>query len=185
MLNKPDTCQNCVLWQDGRGYVPDIIRDDALVQVVGQNPGEYEERGERVLAKLGRREYQTELCDPQPLIGPTGYELTTKYLPEAGLTRDQVSLSNVLKCRLITNGKRTNDMPTGKVYTQAVEHCMRAHFRVGASTRLLVAMGQHAWRALGGPGAISEWRGYLAPVKYDSGKRCTSYCLEECDGACK
>jgi uracil-DNA glycosylase len=167
VLPKPSGCAGCQLWQDGRGWVPDEIRDDALVQVVAQAPGSHEELGERVIKKLARREYLTEPCQPAPLIGPTGYELMTRYLPEAGLTREQISLSNVLKCRLIVNGKRTNDMPTGKVYTQAVAHCMAAHFRVGRATRLLVAMGQHGWRALGGPGTISEWRGFLAPVQYD------------------
>jgi len=155
------------MWGDGKGFVPDEYHEGAIVQVVAQNPGEMEEKGERVTAKRGRGDYDTEPCPPAPLIGPTGWEVTTKYLPESGLTRDQVNWTNVLKCRMIVGGRRVNDMPKGKMWQQVVAHCTAAHFRVPPGVKLLVAMGGHAWRALRGPGSITEWRGFLSPIKYE------------------
>ena len=88
--------------------------------------------------------------------------LSQTYLPIAGLTRGKdVSLANVLKCRLVKNGRRTNDLPTGKVLDEAVMHCVGAHLRIPVGTRLVVAMGALAWKALGGLGSISDWRGFL------------------------
>ena len=115
-------------------------------------------------------------CPQQPAIGATGYALEHTWLPKAGLKRDEVSYLNILKCRWIVNGKRTNKLPKDKSYYQAVRHCMDAHFRVPTSVTTLVACGDHAFKALGGaglkspdgkPATISSYRGYTLPDKYD------------------
>lgn len=164
MLPKPDACRGCPLYGDGQGFVPDETRPDSLVTIVAQNPGEMEERGERVVGvswHYGRRTYQTAPHPPAPLIGPTGWDLETTYLPLAKLQRTDVSLCNVLRCRWLRDGKRTNDLPPEKILRPAVEHCTREHLRIPPATRLVVAMGALAWRALGGSGSVSAWRGFL------------------------
>jgi len=54
-------------------------------------------------------------------------------------------------------------MPTGGTLAGAIAHCSNAHLRIPESTRLIVAQGEYAWEALGGPKSIREWRGYLLP----------------------
>ena len=89
-----------------------------------------------------------------------------EYFPHAGLERETVSLANVLKCRQIVAGKRTNDLPTGKVLTQAVAHCTTAHLRIPHGTKLIVAMGGLAAKVTGCPGGGSAWRGVTYPFTY-------------------
>jgi uracil-DNA glycosylase family 4 len=158
------------MYQDGQGYVPDLIQPHATVTLVAQNPGVDEERGTRIVEYIGGKP-RYEACEPQPLTGATGYQVDNTWLPKAGLTRDDVSMMNVLKCRLIVNGKRSNHMPTGKVLKDAVECCSQ-YFHVPPQTKLIVAMGQHAFNALEGgdlkkptgkPAGIYDYRGYLLP----------------------
>lgn len=160
MLKKPDGCLGCPLLGDGWGFVPDNLNENSPVTLVAQAPGELEERGRRVTHYVGG-EAVTEPCEPQPLVGPTGYMLRNSFLPLAGA--EDASLANILKCRWQQNGVRTNKLPTGATLKAAVAHCMNAYFKVPPSTRLIVAHGQHAWTALGGPGSISAWRGHLSP----------------------
>jgi uracil-DNA glycosylase len=109
------------------------------------------------------RKYVWSAVAPQPLIGPTGFDLETRFLPEAGLVREQVSMHNVLKCRWAKNGRRTNELPGGKVLSQAVAHCMGAHYQLPPTVDLVIAMGGVSWKALGGPGTVTDWRGFLKP----------------------
>lgn len=161
MLPKPDACIGCPLYGDGRGFVPDELVDGAEVLVLAQNPGGDEEKGDRVAGYAGGRPvYVADV--PRPLIGKTGYELTTTYLPIAGLTRGKdVSLANVLKCRWVKGGRRTNDLPPDKILADATAHCTRVHLHIPASVRLVVAMGALAWKIVGSGGSVSEWRGFL------------------------
>ena len=145
------------------GFVPDELVEGTEVMVVAQAPGEYEERGERVVGFewAGRRRVPlTEPAGPAPLIGPTGWEMAQTYFPLAQLERGRnVSLANVLKCRHIKGGTRTNDLPTGTTRSMAVEHCTTHHFHRPSSVEVVVAMGALAAQWLGCPGKVSEWRG--------------------------
>jgi uracil-DNA glycosylase len=149
------------MYGDGRGFVPDELVDGAEVLVLGQNPGADEERGQIVTGYAGGKPVYAPHA-PAPLIGKTGYDLSSTYLPIAGLTRGKnVSLANVLKCRAIKNGRRTNDLPSDHDLSAAVTHCTAAHLRIPKTVRLVVAMGAVAWRAMGGMGSITDWRGFL------------------------
>ena len=97
---------------------------------------------------------------PAPLIGETGFQMAQDFFPLAGLERGKVSLANVLKCRQIVAGKRTNDLPTGKRLAQAVSHCTAAHLRIPPGTQLIVAMGALAAEWTGCPGSVHLWRGF-------------------------
>lgn len=130
------------MYQDGRGFVPDELVESTAVLVYGQNPGEEEERQGR------------------PFVGKTGQEMERTYFPVAGLVRgENVSIGNALRCRW----QGGNTLPSGKVLDAAIAHCTQAHLRVPGGTRLIVAQGAVAWKALGGPGKISDWRGFLKP----------------------
>lgn len=157
------------MFGDGLGFVPDTVREGPEVCVIGQNPGADEERGQRVVGYAGR-EPLYEPHYPAPLIGKTGYEMERVYLPAAGLTRDDVNLCNLLKCRTIVNGRRTNLMPKGETLEIARRHCTEAHLCIPESTRLIVAMGSYAADFFGCPGTISEWRGFLTPPEYREGR---------------
>lgn len=161
MLKKPEACAGCPMYGDGKGWVPDELVTGAPVLVLAQAPGGDEERGMRVTGFEGR-EALYEPCAPAPLIGKTGYVMEHEYFPLAGLERGvNVSLANVLKCRWIKNGRRTNDMPSGATLKGAVAHCTKAYLRIPPETRLVVAMGAHAANYLGCEGSITDWRGHL------------------------
>jgi DNA polymerase len=135
------------MFQDGRGFVPDEIVDGATTFVLGQNPGADEER------------------EGRPFVGKSGALMEKVYFPIAGLVRgESVSIGNVLRCRLIVNGRRSNTMPAGATLKAAVAHCTAAYLRIPASTRLVVAQGAYAVKLMGGEDKkVSEWRGFLLP----------------------
>ena len=146
------------MYQSGEGFVPDDIRPNTEVLVIGQNPGEHEEQGHRITGYNGSRPTMVP-CRPQPFVGPTGYQLNKTFLPLAGLTRDDVSVANTIRCRW----NNTNDLPKGKVLKEALAYCRQYDTKV--EFKLTVAMGAVAWAALDGPGSITDWRGSLHPSK--------------------
>jgi uracil-DNA glycosylase len=159
------------MFGDGFGWVPDQLVNSPLT-ILAQNPGADEEAGRRVVGweQIGYRPTPIyDACTPQPLIGKTGWEMTTKFLPMTGFARDEVSLCNVLKCRLNVNGKRTNDMPTGATLKAAVAQCTANHLRIPSSTRVILAMGAHAWAFLGGAPPITDWRGFTHELSHSLG----------------
>lgn len=156
------------MFGDGYGWVPDELVEGSDVHVLYQNPGTNEEKGERILP-----DESVEACSPAPLIGKSGNDLAKNFWPLAGLQRGTLSLGNVLRCRVgdhcTERGKsvKCNHLPRGKILEQAVEHCTRAYFQTPASTRLFVAGGALAWKLLGGPGTITDWRGFLSPKGFE------------------
>jgi uracil-DNA glycosylase len=164
------------MYDDGKGYVPDLLRD-VDTALVAQNPGNDEERGSQIveyinIGKSRRPLYQT--VTPQPLIGATGFSVNDTWLPKAGLKRSDVSLMNIIKCRYrdpVTK-KKINKLPPAAILNKAVAHCMEAHFVIPDQTTTLVAMGDLAFDALGGKSlrkpdgkaaSITDYRGYLLP----------------------
>ena len=138
----------------------------ARVAILGQAPGEDEERGYRVVGyqRSGRKtEKIYEPCDSQPFIGATGYYWEHQLLPLTGLTREKVSIHNVLKCRWQKGATkkgvpiRTNELPPPDILHQAIGHCTTAYLRIPDSIQLIVACGELAWQVTDGPGdSLSE-----------------------------
>ncbi len=150
LLPKPDACKGCPFYQTGQGFVPDELRPGTEVMVIGQNPGEEEE-------KAGK-----------PFIGKTGQMMESKFFPLLGRDRSRMSIGNAIRCRL--NG--SNELPPidQEVMREAVEHCTRAHLQVPEGTRLIVAQGEKALYAATGHGAnkndrLGDWRGWLLPYR--------------------
>ena len=130
------------MYQTGQGWVPDEIVPGAEVFVLGQNPGEAEED------------------EGRPFVGATGRAMIARYFPEAGLERGvNVSIGNVLRSRW----NHANELPPERILGLAMKHCMEAHFMPPSMTRLVVAQGALAWRAMGQNTRVTEWRGFLAP----------------------
>jgi len=132
------------MYQSGNGFVPDELVAGAEVFVLGQNPGEEEE------------------AQGKPFVGKTGRVMMNTYFPAAGLIRgENVSIGNVLRCRW----QGTNNLPIGKTLNQAIKHCTLNHLSIPQSTRLIVAQGALALKAVA-PGqtySIQDWRGFLIP----------------------
>jgi DNA polymerase len=124
--------------------VPDEVVEGAEVFVLGQNPGEEEER------------------EGRPFVGSTGRKMMAVYFPVAGLVRgENVSIGNTLRCRW----QNSNNLPTGKILDQAMAHCTRAYLRIPESTKLVVAQGALAVRAMSKDPLVTveKWRGFLIP----------------------
>lgn len=106
---------------------------------------------------------QVEEYEGRPFVGPTGQIQTEHFFPLASLERGKnVHIANVLKCRWIKDGKKTDELPPEPLLTRAVEHCTNAHLRVPEGTRLIVAEGGLAasWCA-GQHVSVYRWRGHL------------------------
>lgn len=171
-LLKPSTCDGCPFKSRGRYWVPDEMVEGAEVVVLSQAPGADEEAGRRLIGYDGRLK-RYEPCTPSPLTGTTGYDMSRKYLPLAGLERGKsVSLANPIRCRL----DGTNELPVirDKTLQQAVQHCQHHHYRPPPSTKLVVAEGAVAlYAATGEDGTeqvghkinrgVEGWRGWLLP----------------------
>lgn len=145
-VKKPPECVSCPMYGDGLGFTPDDEPvERATVFVLGQNPGEDEER------------------EGKAFIGKTGQMLVNEFFPRGGnLVRGEtVMCGNAIKCRWIKNGKKVNELPPAAILNPALEHCIKAHLRIPNNIQLIVACGVLAWKAMGGKGSISDWRGFL------------------------
>ena len=141
-MKKPPECRGCPLYQDGDGFVPDEVIEGAKVFVLGQNPGAEEE-------KKGK-----------PFVGRTGEAMMSRFFPVAGLRRgENVSIGNTIRCRY----QGTNNLPSGKSLNEAISHCTAAHLRIPSSTKLIVAQGAVAMKALAKDKSLSvtDWRGFF------------------------
>ncbi|KKL57451.1 hypothetical protein LCGC14_2235250, partial [marine sediment metagenome] len=155
----------CPYWGDGKGFVPDLINDQARVFIVAQNPGESEERGERLVEyKYGQPIYEP--CEPQPMVGKTGFAMDREYFPIATLTRDNVSLGNGLRCRI--NHKDKVPPLKNVELREALAHCHYAHYKLPEKTKLVVAQGELGLYAMTQEGldagvSITSCRGWVLP----------------------
>lgn len=156
MMPKPESCKGCPFYGDGQGFVPDQLNDQALVFVVGQNPGAEEE------------------SEGKPFIGKTGQLMDSQFLPVAGLSREQVSVGNAIRCRVHGGNELP---PIDHVVTRdALVHCHTAHFRLPTKTKLIISQGEYALHALTQEGnvkfhRVSDWRGYVLPFEPLTGPR--------------
>lgn len=167
MLPKPLACRGCPLYGNGMGYVPDEWVPGAAIAIVAQNPGEDEERGQR-LASLPSEPERYESHPPAPLIGKTGRLVMRNLMPLLGRVRGEVSLANAIRCRWQRHGTPVNDLPPAQTILarEALAHCQRAHWRPPPGTRTYLALGEYAAFALTGCRVnIANWRGFVLPYR--------------------
>lgn len=131
---KPSGCLGCPMFDDGDGFTPDEVVPGAQADVWLQN------------------------------ISEAGDDLNDKFLPEAGLARgSDVNVRSVIRCkwRHPVTGRKTSLLPSGKVLEKAIAHCRVHDTDTGA--KIAIACGKLPWKAFGGPGTVTEWRGFLKP----------------------
>lgn len=135
-------CVGCPLFGDGsQTFVPDQIVDGAPVLLVAQTP----EESRSALPKIEK-----------------------SYLPLAGLTRNQVSVSHAVRCTVtlpapvspaqFEGGKRG-------LLEHGVRFCGAAHSPSVHGARLVVTQGDLALYSATGQRSAFDWRGYALPYK--------------------
>jgi uracil-DNA glycosylase len=168
--------------------VPDVAVPGSKVYILAQNPGGNEVQGHRLIKRhyVGRGAYSDEYeqVQPQPLIGTTGRDFTTRFLPLSGLKRDEVSLGNSIRCRPAFK-EHADGLPpitaTMKFDTstadivKALRYCRETHMHIPSSVRVVMTMGAYAMFAMTGisrdedeyhkrQSALESWRGYAVAM---------------------
>ena len=125
------SCQACPLWKDATQTVFGEGRQDAEIMLVGEQPGDREDR------------------EGRPFVGPAG-QLLNKALREAGVDRKRVYVTNAVKhFKFEPRGKRRlHKRPNAR----EIEICRRWLFQEieAISPRLIVARGATAAQGLTG-----------------------------------
>jgi uracil-DNA glycosylase family protein len=125
------SCQACPLWKDATQTVFGEGRQDAEIMLVGEQPGDREDR------------------EGRPFVGPAG-QLLDKALREAGVDRKRVYVTNAVKhFKFEPRGKRRlHKRPSAS----EIRICRRWLFQEieAISPRLIVALGATAAQGLTG-----------------------------------
>lgn len=136
-------CQRCDLWQGRTQVVMGEGSPDARVLLIGEGPGDNEDL-------TGR-----------PFVGRAG-QLLDAALEEAGLAREDVYITNVVRCRptAVTNGSVSNRAPrAGEIAACAPWRWLELHL---VNPRVVVCIGAPAAKALiDKKFKITEQRGQL------------------------
>lgn len=171
-MQLPSSCEGCPFYvyrnHPSNSFTPDYYVDGSQVLFLAQNPGANEAEGHQLIRRrfTGKGTYSDEYreVEPQPLIGKTGQDFNTKYLPLAGLKRSEVSVANAIRCRPalamkaagVKGIEKADDLPTitstmridnlkGKAdIVKALRHCKATHLKIPDSVHTVVTMGRHA-----------------------------------------
>ena len=152
MLAKPRECQQCPAYSNSQHWVPDVYVAGSQVLVLQGEVSEYDVKGQQVISRIGLGKYECQSREPQPLLGPDGYDLEQSYFRMSGLSRDAVSLGSVTRC--VTG-------LTAKAQQEAQACCQSTHFHPPQSIELVVALGPVAAQAMGMTGKMEQWRGHV------------------------
>ncbi|TJZ58670.1 uracil-DNA glycosylase [Streptomyces piniterrae] len=141
-------CQGCPLFRDASGTVFGAGSPSARVMLVGEQPGDQEDRR------------------GEPFVGPAG-GLLRKALREAGLDEDQAYFTNAVKhfkFTTATRGKRRIHKPPSLREMTACRPWLAAELRL-VDPEVVVALGATAGKALLGPSfRVTRDRGTLIPL---------------------
>jgi len=145
VIDKPEKCQGCPFYDDGKGFVPDELYPSAKVALLAQNPGDTEEQ-------LGR-----------PLIGRTG-QMVMNDLAKYGMKREDTSYLNVIKCRYRPPGwkVKSNIIPEGGITHVAAKKCVENYLLDSLrriSPNVIGILGDLALYYGAGWNEVASWRG--------------------------
>lgn len=134
-------CKGCVLYRDATQTVFGEGRRDAALILVGEQPGDQEDRR------------------GHPFVGPAG-QLLDRALRDAGIPRESVYITNAVKhFKWTPRGKRRLHQRPREGEIDACLPWLRAEVRV-IKPRALVCLGATAARAaFGRPVRLSDYRG--------------------------
>jgi DNA polymerase len=138
-------CRACPLWEPATQTVFGTGPADARIVLVGEQPGDVEDRR------------------GEPFVGPAG-RLLDKALADAGVDRTQTYVTNAVKhFRFTPTPKRRLHQTPGPEHIAACRPWLDAEFAL-VSPELVVALGATAARALlGASFRITRQRGQLMP----------------------
>jgi uracil-DNA glycosylase family 4 len=126
-------------------YVPGMGNPTARLMIVGEAPGKREED------------------ELKPFVGPSG-QLLDEFLLKAGLSRDQVYVTNVVKIRPPNNEiKRLKEF--GKEISDFIPQ-LRDEIKA-INPNAILAVGGTALEALTGNTGILKWRGSILRCQFD------------------
>lgn len=136
-------CQGCELYRNATQTVFGDGAPDAVVMLVGEQPGDQEDRA------------------GAPFVGPAG-RILDRALEEAGIERGSVYVTNAVKhFKFQTQGKRRIHRPPGVTEIKACRPWLEAELDL-IRPRLTVVLGATAARALLGPSfKVTRQRGEL------------------------
>jgi uracil-DNA glycosylase len=140
-----DACKRCSLWRNATQPVPGCGPADARVMLVGEQPGEQDDR------------------EGKPFLGPAG-EMLDRAIAEAGLARGSMYLTNAVKHykweedRSSSDDERLHSTPTQRE-REACRFWLEDELR-RIAPKAVVALGATALKALTGHRtALSEYLG--------------------------
>jgi uracil-DNA glycosylase len=142
-----DTCQACELWEPATQTVFGAGPADARVVLVGEQPGDVEDR------------------KGEPFVGPAG-RLLDRALDDAGIDRSRAYVTNAVKhFRFTPTPKRRLHQTPGPEHVAACRPWLAAELTLVAP-ELVVVLGATAAKALFGPSfRITKQRGQLMPFE--------------------
>ena len=140
-------CRRCDLWRDATRGVAGEGAPRAALMLVGEQPGDQEDRAGR------------------PFVGPAG-RLLDQALAEAGIERERCWLTNAVKhFKFEPRGKRRIHQRPGAGEIDACRWWLDHEMRL-VRPKAVVAMGVSAGRAVFGRSVtVARNRGRLAPLK--------------------
>ena len=141
-------CRRCPLWRRATHPVPGEGNPHSAVMVVGEGPGR-----------------QEDLCG-RPFVGRAG-RLLEELLAHAGLRREDVFITNVVKHRAATHTASGHDRPPRADEIEACRAWLEAQVEI-IRPRVIVTLGRHALAAFLPEAAIGECHGSPRP-----GRGCT------------
>lgn len=138
-------CQGCHLWRDATQTVFGRGGSDARVVLVGEQPGDIEDRR------------------GQPFVGPAGV-LLRRAAGDAGLDPDDLYVTNAVKhFKYVERGKRRIHQTPDRIEVTACRPWLLAEF-AQLAPKVVVALGATAAQALLGPSfRVTKQRGVLLP----------------------
>ncbi len=117
-------CRRCPLWETATRAVPGEGDPRALVMLVGEGPGREEDR-------TGR-----------PFVGPAG-RLLDDLLAHAGLSREAVYITNLVKHRAATRAAPPHDRPPRPAEIAACGPWLEGQLAL-VRPRIVVTLGRHS-----------------------------------------
>ncbi len=148
-------CRGCELWENATQVVFSAGADSARVALVGEQPGDQEDR------------------TGVPFVGPAG-KLLQRALDEAGIDRSDVYVTNAVKhfrFSASAPGKRRIHQTPDRVHVEACRPWLTAEL-VQVDPELVVCLGATAAKALLGPSfRVTKHRGEVVERETSVGTR--------------
>ena len=132
-------CRRCPLWRRATHSVPGEGAADAGIMLIGEGPGRRED------------------LEGRPFVGRAG-RLLEELLAHAGLRRDQVYITNVVKHRAVTGAPSGRDRPPTAGEIEACRPWLVTQLDI-LRPRVVVTLGRHALAAFLPRAVIAECHG--------------------------